>query len=209
LGLSAGPVPSRVDACVKAGLLDLVNHAADAGWSPRRAAARLGIDDSRLARWQHRRVQGELTDRVPGGAPLHGLLAAERAAILELFTPWGDIDRSHRKLAHRGSRLDLVHVSESTVLRVLAAEGIALPGNSRRDPVPRTPRPDWLEWKPNRIWAYDFDPLHPGPAGGDRDPGRDPGRGSPGCAADTGHAGVRPGRPSSDGRRRGVPVGVR
>jgi len=71
-----------VDACVKAGLLDLVNHAADAGWSPRRAAARLGIDDSRLARWQHRRVQGELTDRVPGGAPLHGLLAAERAAIL-------------------------------------------------------------------------------------------------------------------------------
>jgi len=42
------------------------------------------------------------------------------------------------------------------VLRVLAAEGIALPGNPRRDPVPRAPWPDWLEWKPNRIWAYDF-----------------------------------------------------
>jgi len=55
LGLSAGPVPSRVDACVKADLLDLVDQAVDAGWSPRRAAARLGIDDSRLARWQHRR----------------------------------------------------------------------------------------------------------------------------------------------------------
>jgi len=36
LGLSAGPVPSRVDACVKAGLLDLVDHAVDAGWSSRR-----------------------------------------------------------------------------------------------------------------------------------------------------------------------------
>ena len=36
--LSAGPVPSRVDACVKAGLLDLVDHAVDAGWTPRRAA---------------------------------------------------------------------------------------------------------------------------------------------------------------------------
>ena len=73
-----------------------------------------------------------------------------------MFTAWGEIDRSHRKLAHRGSRLDLVHVSESTVLRVLAAEGIALPGNPRRDPIPRAPWPDWLEWKPNRIWAYDF-----------------------------------------------------
>jgi len=156
LGLSAGPVPSRVDACVKAGLLDLVDHAVDAGWSSRRAAARLGVDDSRLARWQHRRECGELTDRTPGGAPLHGLLAAERAAILTLFTAWGEIDRSHRKLAHRGSRLGLVHVSESTVLRVLAAEGIALPGNPRRDPIPRTPWPDWLEWKPNHIWAYDF-----------------------------------------------------
>src|SRR5665811_1721996 len=156
LGLSAGPVPSRVDACVKAGLLDLVDHAVDAGWSSRRAAARLGVDDSRLARWQQRWECGELTDRAPGGAPLHGLLAAERAAILTLFHTWGEIDRSHRKLAHRGSRLDLVHVSESTVLRVLAAEGIALPGNPRRDPIPRAPWPDWLEWKPNHIWAYDF-----------------------------------------------------
>ena len=156
MGLSAGPVPSRVDACVKAGLLDLVDHAVDAGWSSRRAAARLGVDDSRLARWQQRRECGELTDRAPGGAPLHGLLAAERAAILTLFQTWGEIDRSHRKLAHRGSRLDLVHVSESTVLRVLAAEGIALPGNPRRDPIPRAPWPDWLEWKPNHIWAYDF-----------------------------------------------------
>jgi len=85
-----------------------------------------------------------------------GLLAAERAAILTLFQAWGEIDRSHRKLAHRGSRLELVHVSESTVLRVLAAEGIALPGNPRRDPIPRAPWPDWLEWKPNHIWAYDF-----------------------------------------------------
>jgi transposase InsO family protein len=145
-----------VDACVKAGLLDLVDHAVDAGWTPRRAAARLGVDDSRLARWQHRRDCGELTDRPPGGAPLHGLLDAERTAILTLFQTWGEIDRSHRKLAHRGSRLCLVHVSESTVLRVLAAEGLALPGNPRRDPIPRAPWPDWLEWKPNRIWAYDF-----------------------------------------------------
>jgi transposase InsO family protein len=77
-------------------------------------------------------------------------------AILQLFEAWGGIDRSHRKLAHRGSRINLVHVSESTVRRVLAAEGLALPGNPPRDPAPRSPWPPWLEWKPNRIWAYDF-----------------------------------------------------
>jgi transposase InsO family protein len=42
------------------------------------------------------------------------------------------------------------------VLRVLAAEGLVLPGNPRREPAPRTPWPEWLEWKPNRIWAWDF-----------------------------------------------------
>jgi len=91
-----------------------------------------------------------------GGSPVHGILPAEREAILALYEEWGQIDRSHRKLAHRGSRLDLVHVSESTVLRVLTAEGIVLPGNPPREPIPRTPWPDWLGWKPNRIWAYDF-----------------------------------------------------
>jgi putative transposase len=156
LGLSAGPVPPRVDARVKAGLLDLVDHAVAVGWSPRRAAARLGIDDSRLERWRSRCAAGELGDRVPGGAPVHALLPAEREAILALYDTWGQIDRSHRKLAHRGSRLDLVHVSESTVLRELGAEGLVLPGNPPREPTPRTPWPDWLEWKPNRIWAYDF-----------------------------------------------------
>jgi transposase InsO family protein len=73
-----------------------------------------------------------------------------------LFEAWGEIDRSHRKLAHRGSRLGLVYVSESTVRRVLAEEGLVLPGQPPREPRPRTPWPDWLEWKPNRVWASDF-----------------------------------------------------
>jgi hypothetical protein len=44
LALAAGPVPSRVDAHVKAGLLELVDHAVDEGWSARRAAELLGPD---------------------------------------------------------------------------------------------------------------------------------------------------------------------
>lgn len=156
MGLSAGPVPPRVEEHVKVGLLDLVDHAIDRGWSARRAAGLLGLDHVRCARWMARREAGQLVDRVPGGHSLHGLLDSERAAIVALFEAWGQIDRSHRKLAHRGSRLGLVHVSESTVRRVLAEEGLILPGQPPRESRPRTPWPDWLEWKPNRVWAYDF-----------------------------------------------------
>ena len=48
-------------------------------------------------------------------------LAHEREAILKIATDWAQIDRSHRKLAHRGSRLEAFYASESTVLRVLTA----------------------------------------------------------------------------------------
>jgi putative transposase len=156
LGLTAGPVPPRVDGCVKAGLLELIDHAVESGWSIRHGCAQLGLDQLRVARWQHRRDVHRLEDAPPGGHPLHGILDWERAAIVALFEAWGEIDRSHRKLAHRGSRLGMVHVSESTMHRVLAAEGLVLHGNPPREPTPRTPWPDWLEWKPNRIWGYDF-----------------------------------------------------
>jgi transposase InsO family protein len=145
-----------VDARVKAGLLDLLDHAVEGGWSTRRACALLGLDDLRAVRWRDRRGDGRLDDLPPGGRALHGVLDWERAAVVELFEAWGEVDRSHRKLAHRGSRISLVHVSESTVRRVLAAEGLALPGNPPREPTPRQPWPDWLEWKPNRVWGYDF-----------------------------------------------------
>ncbi len=146
-----------MDACVKAGLLDLIGHAVtEGGWPARRACALLGLDDWRAGRWVRRREAGELGDRPPGGHPLHGILCWEREAVLELFEAWGEIDRSHRKLAHRGSRVGLVHVSGSTVRRVLEEEGIQVKGPPPREPRPRSPWPDWLTWKPNSIWAYDF-----------------------------------------------------
>ena len=159
MGLTAGPVPARVDGNVKAGLLDLVDHAAGHGWTRRRACRLLDLDEGRELRWRARRAAdgpGRLDDAAPGGHPVHGILDYEREAICELFETWGGIDRSHRKLAHRGSRLDLVHVSESTVRRVLAGQGLILAGPAPREPAERKPWPDWLEWKPNRIWAYDF-----------------------------------------------------
>ena len=99
---------------------------------------------------------GRLDDLPCGGGAVHGLLESERAAIVDLFEAWGRIDRGHRKLAARGSRLDLVHVSASTLRRVLTAEGLVLQGRPSREPKVRAPWPDWVQWKPQRIWCYDF-----------------------------------------------------
>jgi len=159
LGLSAGPVPPRVDGQVKAGLLDLLEHAEQAGWPTVRACRLLGLQADRATRWRARRADrgaDGLSDAPAGGGAVHGLLETERAAILDLHRDWGPVDRSHRKLAHRGSREQLVHVSASTIRRVLHAEGIVLQGNPRREPVPKPDWPAWLTWAPNRIWCYDF-----------------------------------------------------
>ncbi len=43
--------------------------------------------------------------------PINTILAWEEEAILQLFDEWGPLDRSHRKLAHRGSYLKRVFVS--------------------------------------------------------------------------------------------------
>jgi putative transposase len=99
LGLSAGPVPPRVEAPVKAGLLALVDHAVEAGWSTRRSCSLLGLDPDRAASWRDRSRADRLADLPCGGGAVHGLLEAEWAAILELFEAWAGIDRSHRKLA--------------------------------------------------------------------------------------------------------------
>ncbi len=86
---------------------------------------------------------------------MHGLLAEEDREIFALFDEWGETDRSHRKLAHRGSYLQRVWVSPSTVRRVLFLADkhfrpLPRPGRSVRKPFP-----DWVDYTPNSIWIYD------------------------------------------------------
>ena len=71
--------------------------------------------------WRPGRPAGPCPQLPQLDVPLHALLDHERAAIIKLTEEWGEIDHSHRKLAHRGSRLGVVHVSESTAGRVLTA----------------------------------------------------------------------------------------
>lgn len=161
MGLNAGLVPARVDEPAKQGLLDLVEHAKGQGFSGRWACRQLGLDHARMLSWRAKVAGGgSLADQAPGPAPgeaLHALLPWETEAILRLAKEWGQVDLSHRKLAHRGSRLGAVFVAESTCLRVLTAAGMHLPGLPQvREKRGKTPWPDWVELIPGQIYIYDF-----------------------------------------------------
>ena len=151
----SGPVPARVDGTAKAVLLGLIDDATSAGWTHSRVCTVLGVDRRRAWRWTQRRAEGTLDDARPGGRPIHSLLSSERDEIVRLFDEWGDTDRSHRKLAHRGSYLGRVWVSASTVDRVLAGHGLALAGTPRPAKATKTPWPTWCEWRPNQLWCWD------------------------------------------------------
>jgi putative transposase len=154
LGLS-GPVPARVPAEVKEAVLKGVDDAVAAGFAHTWACSLWQVSDSRVHRWRARRRDvGTLVDQAPGRA-MHALLPEEIAAILDVAECWGPVDRSHRKLAHRGSYENLVWVSPATFRRVLVAHGLTLPEPQPRSRPERRPWPDWLVWAPNRIWIWD------------------------------------------------------
>jgi transposase InsO family protein len=120
-----------------------------------RACAVLELADVRAHRWRARLHQtGTLEDRPPVGSAVHRLLAWEEQAILELIEEWGWVDRSHRKLAHRGSYTGTVFVAPSTLLRVALKHQVELPGEPFRPRPPKPVLPE-LPWEPNRIWIWD------------------------------------------------------
>src|SRR6478735_3012258 len=152
----SGPVPARVPADVKEAVLKSVDDAVAAGLAHTWVCGLWQVSDSRLHRWRvRRRDTGTLVDRAPGGHPVHALLSEEIAAILDVAERWGTVDRSHRKLAHRGSYEHLVWVSPSTFRRVLIEHGLTLPEPAPRTRTEKRPWPDWLVWEPNRIWIWD------------------------------------------------------
>jgi len=136
-------------------MLDLIDAAMVAGWPHARACAYLELPASRAWRWRARRAAGDLEDRAPGGHAVHGLLAAEESAVVALFERWGLVDRSHRKLAHRGSYENVVWVSPSTVMRVLAAHDLVLRARSRPGRSEKRPFPEWASYEKNSIWIFD------------------------------------------------------
>jgi putative transposase len=141
---------------VKELVLKTVDEAVAAGFTQSWVCSLWRVSDDRVHRWRARhRCLGTLIDQAPGGSAVHGLLPAEIDAVLAVAEAWGEVDRSHRKLAHRGSYQGLVWVAPSTFRRVLAAHGLVLPDPPARTPTTKTPWPEWLVWEPNRIWIWD------------------------------------------------------
>lgn len=140
----------------KAELLALLDDAVGQGWTVRAACGVLELGEVRAHRWIARRALGLLADGAPGGNPSHGLLGEEVAEILALYEEWGETDRSHRKLAHRGSYLGRVWVSPASVRRVLHAHDLHFRPRPRPGRSVRKPFPDWVEYTPKQIWIYDY-----------------------------------------------------
>jgi len=144
-----------VSAETKLELLGLIDSAVRDGWAHTRACGVLDLQDVRAHRWRARlRETGSLEDGRPVGDAVHRLLASEEQAILDLIERWGWVDRSHRKLAHRGSYTGVVFVSPSTLLRVALKNRVALPGEPVR-PRPVMPAMPQVPWEKNRIWIWD------------------------------------------------------
>ena len=124
-------------------MLGLIDQATAAGWSHVRACAVLQVADVRVHRWRAKLAEtGTLEDLPPGGNPV------------DLIEQWGEVDRSHRKLAHRGSYIGKVFVAPSTLLRVALKHRVGLPGERPRPPRPKPVFPE-VPWEKNRIWMWD------------------------------------------------------
>ena len=136
-------------------MLELIDRAVADGWDHRRVCAYLELAEGRAWRWRERRAAGTLEDRPPGGHPVHAITPAEEAAIVAVFETHQLTDRSHRKLAHRGSYEGVVWVSESTVRRVLAARRLRIRAPRRVGRSERQPFPEWATYSKHSIWIYD------------------------------------------------------
>lgn len=76
--------------------------------------------------------------------------------IVAVFEEWAEVDRSHRKLAHRGSYTGRFWCSPSTVRRVLTLRDKHFRPTRRPGASSKSPFPAWAEMGvPNSIWIYD------------------------------------------------------
>lgn len=127
----------------------------DCGWHITDACAYLELPIRRFERWRYRALVGELVDKTPGGNPVHGLLPAETEAILAVFEEFADIDRSHRKLAHRGSYENRFWASPTTVRKVLFLADMHFKPVPRPAASQKRAIPAWVDYRPQQVWIFD------------------------------------------------------
>jgi transposase InsO family protein len=135
----------------------VVDQVCQARWTVARICGVLKLDPTRVWRWRQRAAADRLDDQPGGGNPVHALTPAERAEIVAVAEEWKDVDRSHRKLAHRGSYEHRFWASPSSVRRVVDEEDVELPAPPPGAPAAPVAPPDRadLPWQPDNIWIYD------------------------------------------------------
>ena len=74
---------------------------------------------------------------------------------MALYHEWGDVDRSHRKLAHRGSYLGRCGSRRPRSATRPGCSGPASPPAAASGGSIGKPFPEWVEYRPNQLWIYD------------------------------------------------------
>ena len=103
-----------------------IEAAKDKGISIIRSCRMWVINRRRLSRWRSKLARGQSLENAKPGPknPVHKLLPAEIAAVLQMATAEQYVDLSHRILTVTGWDLKLFFVSFSSVYRILRSEGL-------------------------------------------------------------------------------------
>jgi putative transposase len=143
----------------------LVEEAVGRGARREAAAQTLGLSPRTLERWRREGTVGEDRRRGPKSAPPNQLSEAERTRVLELVNSPAYRDLSPKQIVPR--LLDekgLYLVSESTIYRLLHAEGQMTHRERSRPATSKRPR-EQVATGPNQVWSWDITWL-PGPVRG-------------------------------------------
>jgi len=156
-----GPIgPSVREAEIKYHLLTAIDQARRQGSTVEKSCAVLGLERSRYYRWKAGRGWAEigvadLAPRRPGprpGAGVQRLLASEKEQIQVAARAEAYKDLRYRKLCYQMGRDAVVHVSPTSVYRVLKAEGLIAPV---MPVLRRRLRPETEASGPNQLWGWD------------------------------------------------------
>jgi len=139
-----------------------IEAAKDKGISMIRICRMWVISRRRVSRWRSKLAQGQrLANAKPGPrSPVHKLLPAEIAAVLQMAKAEQYVDLSHRILTVTGWDLKLFFVSFSSVYRILRCEGLMSMRGKHRHHNGRSLAPVRKELTAaNQRWCWDISYL--------------------------------------------------